>query len=122
MEKFTKQEIETAKKVFESYQINQRNQPSYTYYLDLLLKPETKKIVIEIECNYPKEFPLDEHSIRAILNCGCSESGLDWKVTELPEVFSREDIDKIFDSKFSDNDYVDSFINKLLSERSKNDN
>ena len=87
-----------------------------------VLKPETKKIVVKIECNYPKEFPLDEHSIRAILNCGCSESGLDWKVTELPEVFSREDIDKIFDSKFSDNDYVDSFINKLLSERSKNDN
>ena len=115
MEKFTKQEIETAKKVFESYQINQRNQPSYTYYLDSLLKPETKKIVVEIETG--KIFSVSD--IKHALNYRFSEKEYNFKVTELPEVFSREQVIDIFDPSFTSKDYIDGLITKWLSERSK---
>lgn len=78
-----------------------------------VLKPERKKIFLEVEFD---NLEYDLGNIEAIMNEGYDGH---WVFKELPEVFTREDVHKMFDSKFSNNDYVDSFIDKFLSERNK---
>jgi hypothetical protein len=123
--KFTKEQIELAKKVFESYQIDQRNQPSYTYFLDSLLKPETKKIVVEIEYEPIPDFITEEMAINLTVNDvrdslkSRMNKEFNIKVNELPEVFTREQVIGIFDASFTDKNYINGLIDVWLSERNK---
>lgn len=121
--KFTKKEIETAEKIFNSYQ-NCNNPPRlFREYLHSLLKPERKFIDVRIEYQLNKfgsEVILYEHNI---LECLTGEGY--WssviKVTELPEVFSRQDmIEFAKESIYAHRnpDYIDiDYLNYFLSER-----
>ena len=90
---------------------------SYSAFLDSLLKPETKKIIVEIESNYCD-------SIGILNRIFCGEKGLcdftfenKWRATELPEVFTREDMiefAKIDHVRYCD---IEPNLEKFISER-----
>jgi hypothetical protein len=84
--KFTKEEIETVKKIYCNW--NSKQWDYFCDYADSLLKPETKKIVVEIEYDErPDAKPnaqLIQEKIQTLM--------FNFKVTELPEVFSRLDM------------------------------
>ena len=91
---FTKEEIETALKVFETYKINPGRSNSYNEFLSSLFKPETKFIDVRIEYQINKfgsDVILYEHDILGCLTGECYFSSV-LEVTELPEVFTREDM------------------------------
>ena len=91
-EKFTKEEYIKAKQVLESFQ-KQATGYSFSEWIDLQLKPETKFINVRIEYDAGKiTFGMNDHAIRSILNCGCSDDKANWKVKELPEVWSDADM------------------------------
>ena len=114
---FTKEQIETAKKILESYRVVQNRHHNFENYLDSLLKPETKKIIVEIESN-------DCDSIGILNRIFCGEKGLcdftfenKWRATELPEVFTREDMiefAKIDHVRYCD---IEPNLEKFISER-----
>ena len=82
---FTKEELLKAKQVLESFQ-KQVTGYSFPEWIDLQLKPETKKIFLEVEYE-------DHTNSVIILNVINSFGGVNgFKVTELPEVFTREDM------------------------------
>ena len=93
---FTKEQIETAKKILESYRVVQNRHHNFENYLDSLLKPETKFIDVRIEY-VPFKNAFDSiqniyvsdvsRELRSNLN-----DKFNIKVTELPEVFTREDM------------------------------
>ena len=91
MGKFTKEELETVGKFMDEWKYY--SPPiSLSDYLDQCKKPETKKIVVEVEykeCEAGKWLRADY--IDAILKESLS-AYREIKVTELPEVFSREDM------------------------------
>ena len=91
-EKFTKEEIETAKKVWDTFKVNPGCSKSYNEYLDSLLKPERKKIRVEIEYDNI-EYPIVAEDISDMI---ISQFNLryNFKITELPEVFTREEVIK----------------------------
>jgi hypothetical protein len=91
---FTKEEIETAKKIYEKYitdKFNEKISSSYIHFLDLLLKPERKKIRVEIEYE-SDNFPLTADRIKGACELKYDITFRKFKVTELPEVFSKEDL------------------------------
>jgi hypothetical protein len=121
--KFTKEVIETAREVYGTWT---SEKTAFISYLDSLLKPETKKIVVEIEYEPIPDFITEEMAINLTVNDvrdslkSRMNKGFNIKVTELPEVFSREDM-----IEFAQYNYEHSSISKVtnlnnwLSERSK---
>ena len=114
---FTKEQIETAKKILESYRVVQNRHHNFENYLDSLLKPETKKIIVEIESN-------DCDSIGILNRIFCGEKGLcdftfenKWRATELPEVFTREDMIEFANYHHHVDETVETNINDWLSQR-----
>lgn len=96
--KFSKEEIETAKKVFETYKINPGCSNSYNEFLSSLFKPETKFINVRIEyVPFKNAFDsiqnLYTNDVKRAL-CSDLNSKFNIKVTELPEVFTREEVIK----------------------------
>ena len=83
---FTKEEIETAKKIYEQYATDKFNEPistSYIHYLNSLLKPETKKHTIEVEYDDGDIDNLIKIISRGMKRWGGNIKNL--KVTKLPE-------------------------------------
>lgn len=119
--KFTKEELETVGKFIDEY--TYYSPPiSLSDYLDQCKKPETKKIVVEVEykeCEAGKWLRADY--IDAILKESLS-AYREVKVTELPEVFSREEIVKLRDYILTGSHFhteIKKAFNDFLSERSK---
>ncbi len=94
MEKFTKEEIETAQKVYESYiHSGKINTLSFRNHLISLLEPKRKKIVVEIE--YQARWDLNPDKIRDCMesnSCYYDRKALNFVITELPEAFSKSDM------------------------------
>ena len=121
---FTKEEIKTAKTLYDKWASEKYTSPTFKAFLDSLLKPETKFINVRIE--YDDGIKLYGNDLSAKgLECYLTNSYTDSntnkgqiKVTELPEVFTREEVLSLF------NDYtcippceVDNYMNDILSER-----
>lgn len=102
--KFTKQQIETGKQLIESYKNRPVIKMDFENYLDSLLKTERKKIIVEIEYD-SDDSNWDKTELENVLSYYRGRC----KVTELPEVFTREDIDSL-------TNYLDrySHLNSLL--------
>jgi len=120
--KFTKEQIETAVNVIEDYD-KDRNPKSDMISIGYLIghlkdriKEQRKKIVVEIEYNGRPDMNLDKHIIEQRLQTMM----FNIKVTELPEVFSREDM-KLFAKYCVDKEwiYLDEALDNWLFERSK---
>ena len=89
--KFTKEEIETAKTLYDKWASEKYTSPTFKSFLDSLLKPETKKIRVEIEYFKPDGCPDMQISyIKSKLEYFEKDDFV--KVTELPEVFTRKDM------------------------------
>lgn len=84
---------------------------SYSAFLDSLLKPETKFIDVRIEYESLGGFDLKSY----ILNCFPFANT---KVTELPEVFTREEV-KLFTKYCIDNGWIhlEKALDNWLDER-----
>ena len=116
---FTKEQIKVAIKVIDDYDAGMNPKSDMVSLsalknrLELKLKPETKKIVVEIE--------LDENvgTVENLLNA--LEVLNVVSVKHLPEVFSREDIYEIFgiNTSFTSKSYVNLLLDNWLSEGSK---
>jgi hypothetical protein len=88
--KFTKEELETVGKFIDEY--TYYSPPiSLSDYLDQCKKPERKKIVVEVEYN-DSEFGMSAKAIQETISNFDTRNEYVTKVTELPEVFSREDM------------------------------
>ncbi len=98
---FTKEEIETALKTWDEYS-DTLNELSYADWLNSLLKPETKKIVVEVEYD-DNEYGMSAEAIYQSINSFDVRNEYVTKVKELPEVFSREDMID-FAEYYSDSD------------------
>lgn len=72
---------------------------------EIEFEPERKKIILEIESDFNN---FDIHWLKTALEGYCHSAK--FVFTELPEVFTREDIYKIFSPCFSDNAYIDTLI------------
>ena len=105
--KFTKEELETVGKFIDEY--TYYSPPiSLSDYLDQCKKPERKKIVVEVEYN-DSEFGMSDKAIQESISNFDTRNEYVTKVTELPEVFSREDmigfIDFYENSRFEGKSY-----------------
>jgi len=106
---FTKEQIETAKKILESYRVVQNRHHNFENYLDSLLKPETKFIDVRIEYE-SDNFPLTADRVKSALELKYDITFRNFKVTELPEVFTREDM-----IDFAQYNYEHSSISKVTN-------
>jgi hypothetical protein len=99
--KYTKEEIETGRKLFFEWDTAM----NFEDWLDSLLKPKTKKIRVEIE--------LDENvgTVENLLNALGVLNVI--SVKELPEVFSREEVIELIEIGFATHKYN----KQCLSER-----
>jgi hypothetical protein len=91
---FTKEEIKTAEKIWDEYSNKENVQETvsgFRFYLHSLLKPERKKIRVEIEYDVTDKVEINLKGIYYAFKNSFSDYR-DIKVTELPEVFSREDM------------------------------
>jgi hypothetical protein len=89
--KFTKEELETVGKFIDEY--TYYSPPiSLSDYLDQCKKPETKKIIVEIEYKDFNNNKIGAGDVKTSIENYSLSSHWNFKVTELPEVFSREDI------------------------------
>ena len=119
---FTKEQIETAKKILESYRVVQNRHHNFENYLDSLLKPETKFIDVRIEYESDasnSSLPLTANNLETHFDCATELKGV--KVTELPEVFTREDM-----IEFANIDHIrycdiEPNLEKFISERNQNE-
>ena len=113
MEKFTKEQKEIINEMYnlqlDGSDFGARIRKAFAE----VLKPERKKIIVEIEYDNNT----DVKDLIDYISYYDIESK--FKVTELPEVFSREQVIDIFDPSFTSKDYIDGLITKWLSERSK---
>ena len=126
-EKFSKEEIETAQFLYDKWGSSKYTSPTFKGFLNSLLKTETKFIDVRIEYKPIPDFITEEpfidlsiNDIRDSLNKRMNKE-FEIKVTELPEVFSREDmICFLIDYASSyDPDSAESCLRRFLSERSK---
>jgi len=115
---FTKEEIKAAEKVWNRYanlENVQETVSGFRSYLHSLLKPERKKMYLELEYSVIKglkEFP---EIVKEILSKDCFHDERNVKVTELPEGTWTDDEVKAF-VKYFYNDSDDTF-EKFKSER-----
>jgi len=79
-----------------------------------VLKPKRKKIFLEVESDYA--YTDDDIRGTMINRYNCH----DIKVTELPEVFTREDIKDLRNHIYNDEGSIDDIIDDWLSERTMN--
>jgi hypothetical protein len=119
MEKFTKEKIETAEKLYELWAKEKYTSPTFKSFLNSLNKPERKKIVVEIEYDDFNNNKIGVGDVKTAIENYSLSSHWNFKVTELPEVFTREQVIGIFDASFTDKNYIDGLINKWLSKRNK---
>ena len=90
MGKFTKEELETVGKFIDEY--TYYSPPiCLSDYLDQCKKPERKFIDVRIEYN-DSEFGMSAKAIQESISNFDTRNEYVTKVTELPEVFSREDM------------------------------
>ena len=111
-QEFTKEEIETTKLMWNDYHKYTPNMLiGFEVWLDSLLKPETKFIDVRIEYESLGGFDLKSY----ILNCFPFANT---KVTELPEVFTREEV-KLFTKYCIDNGWIhlEKALDNWLDER-----
>lgn len=111
---FTKEQIETAGELYSIWNkgIGIPDSETFSEFLDSLLKPETKKIIVEIES---EEQDLTPERILSRLKI---YSFHNLKVTELPEVFTREDIYEMFQYCIHKNT-INTCLNKFSERKSK---
>lgn len=118
--KFTKEQIESTIKIYHAW--DSKRYPDFSEYLDSLVKPQRKKIVVEIEANDCDIIGILNRILQGEKSLCEVTSGYKWKAKLLPEVFSREDMiefAKIDHVRYCD---IESNLKNFLSERSKNDN
>lgn len=118
--KFTKEEIVIAKAIVIDY--NQQRckgnfSGSFEEFCDLFLKPGRKKIVVEIEYEVSKDaIPLTANNLQTHFEIATELKNP--KATELPEVFSRQDIlEMLKDCLHSDT--IKMYCDLFISERNK---
>jgi len=100
-EKFTKEEIEAAKTLYDKWILKTNTSITFKGFLDSLLEPERKKIVVEIE--YQAQINLNASKVQGCMessSCYYDKNALNFKVTELPEVNKWSDADMIEFAKF----------------------
>ena len=114
--KFTKEELETVGKFIDEY--TYYSPPiSLSDYLDQCKKPERKFIDVRIEYN-DSEFGMSAKAIQESISNFDTRNEYVTKVTELPEVFSRQDIlEMLKDCLHSDT--INMCCDLFISERSK---
>lgn len=93
--KFTKEEIETAENLYELWAKEKYTSPTFKSFLDSLLKPKKGKKVFEFEYDITEGYIVSSGTVQDILNVVKGSSN--FKVTELPEVFSRKDMIELGD-------------------------
>lgn len=114
---FTKEEIETAKKLYSKYRNQTAVDDGFTNFadwVDSLLKPKTKKIIVEIEV-YGGSQVMFLNGIENALRDKYYNAAI--KVTELPEVFSKKDLIEFTNYHHHVDETVETNINDWLSQR-----
>lgn len=94
--KFTKEQIETAKELLKTYRNDSNVSVGFDGYLDSLLKPERKKIIVEIEYDkikgsFGRDLDITKINVENTMKKEFI-SDFNFKITELPEVFTRENM------------------------------
>lgn len=112
---FTKNEIETSKKMFKDWFGEVEGVGNYLEYLDSLLKPERKKIRVEIEWDETGMDDITGNSISTLITRNhAKERNL--KVTELPEVFTIEDIEDLKEYLYRKTAYDKGFLHNVIND------
>jgi len=117
---FTKEEIETAESLWDDYYSSEFC--GKLYFKDWLNKKriQIKKVILEIEYEhaYNMQTPMRKEFIfSAINNWDSIKSFKNIKVTELPEVFTREDMEDFARYRNYLVGKTEELFNKWLSER-----
>jgi hypothetical protein len=124
MEKFTKEVIQASKQMFQDWFTRNDGLGNYNDYLDSLLKPKRKKIIIEVSSDVIdgtfSKLHIDVNNFRSTLKKEF-RSDFNVEVKELEEVFSESDMiefgQQCIRSK-RDPYYIDEdYLNFWLSER-----
>ena len=121
-EKFSKEEIETAQFLYDKWGSSKYTSPTFKGFLNSLLKTETKFIDVRIEYESDasnSSLPLTANNLETHFDCATELKGV--KVTELPEVFTREDM-----IEFANIDHIrycdiEPNLEKFISERNQNE-
>jgi hypothetical protein len=129
--KFTKEQIKTAIAILNTQGMNGEDVISIKDLitnLDSLLKPETKFIDVRVEYN-DSEFGMSAKAIQESISNFDTRNEYVTKVTELPEMFTREDMIELASRVISDiqinhqcypqNKFGNDDLEIFLSERSK---
>lgn len=119
-EKFTQEQIEIAKKLYDEYSTNDGIGVGFIKYLDSFLKPKTKKIMVEIE--YPENgMSFSEKELYMVLTSNEFYKSCDIiKVGIIPEAFKKEELYEMF-AECMLPDTVDTCCDNFISERDKDE-
>ena len=108
---FTKEQIEFIKEEWRNSTLGFAPE-----FLDSLLKPETKFIDVRIEYE-SDNFPLTADRVKSALELKYDITFRNFKVKELPEVFSKKDLIEFANYHHHVDETVETNINDWLSER-----